>query len=64
MCRVVRAQLCEHARNTTRALCSGFGLFSVACVVSVTVWCVAPPHCSLLTVTVFNVEHCVLLITL
>ena len=50
-CRVVRAQLCEHARNTTRAsLCSGF----VYCV-----WCVLSPttHCSLLTIAMFTIEH-------
>lgn len=65
VCCVVRAQLCEHARNTTRALCFGFGLFGVVCVVfCFGVVCCPHHHCSLLTVTVFNVEHCVLLITL
>lgn len=63
VCRVVRAQLCEHARNTTHALCSGFGLFSVVYVFLIATCVVHTTHCSLLTVTVLNIEHRVLLIT-
>lgn len=56
-CRVVRAQPCEHARNTTPAL-----LFWLVCLVVCVLY--ATTQCSLLTCTVLNVEHCVPLITL
>ena len=45
VCCVVRAQLCEHARSTTRALCV-LGLSTVCGVCcSTTTWCLLfPPH--------------------
>ena len=65
VCCVVRAQLCEHARNTTRALvfwvCLSCG---VCCFYHNVVFVVPTTHCSLLTITVFTIEHCVPLITL
>ena len=58
-CRVVRAQPCEHARNTTLAFV--FLGLSTACGVCYfyhNVVCVVPAtHCSLLTITMFTVEH-------
>ena len=46
VCCVVRAQLCEHARNTTRTLCVLWVcLPCVVCVVSTTTWrLLSPPH--------------------
>ena len=65
-CRVVRAQLCEHARNTTVAFV--FAGLSTVCGVCYfyhnVVSAVHTTHCSLLTTTVLNVEHHALLITL
>lgn len=68
VCCVVRAQLGEHARNTTRALLF-LGLFaSVVCVVCTPSYAmlvayhhdgivVHTTHCSLLTITMFTIEH-------
>lgn len=43
---VVRAQLCEHARNTPHALCVLWVcLLRAVCVASTTLWCLlSPPH--------------------
>lgn len=64
VCCVVRAQPCEHARNTTHALL--FPVCLPACAVRVTpLRTIAPTtHCSLLTITAFLFEHYVPLITL
>ena len=66
VCCVVRAQPCEHARSTTRALCV-LGL-STACGVCYfyhnAVFVVPTTHCSLLTVATLTIEHCAPLITL
>ena len=44
-CRVVRAQPCEHARNTTLAFVFWVCLLCVVCVASTTTWCLLfPPH--------------------
>ena len=60
VCCVVRAQLCEHARNTTRALVFWVCLLCVVCVCCFyhnTVFVVPTTHCSLLTVVMFTIEH-------
>lgn len=45
VCCVVRAQPCEHARDTTRATCVLVCLPCVVCVTSATTWCLlSPPH--------------------
>ena len=63
-CRVVRAQPCEHARNTTHASCFGLSTAcGVCCFYHNVVFVVPTTHCSLLTITVFTLEHCALLIT-
>nr|DAU39209.1 MAG TPA: hypothetical protein [Caudoviricetes sp.] len=60
----MRAQLCEHARSTTRALVFWVHVFWVGvCCIHHTLSS-TPQHCSLLTVTVLNIEHCAPLITL
>ena len=56
---VVRAQPCEHARNTTHALCV-LGLSTacgVCCFYHNVVFVVPTTHCSLLTITMFTIEH-------
>lgn len=58
-CRVVRAQPCEHARNTTTA----FVFLGLSTVCGVCCFChnvvfVAPiTYCSLLTITMLTIEH-------
>ena len=59
VCCVVRAQLCEHARNTTHALCV-LGLSTVCGVCYFyhnMVFVVPTTHCSLLTVAMLTIEH-------
>lgn len=58
VCCVVRAQLCEHARNTTHPSCSGF-VYRVVCVTYYhnVVFVVPTTHCSLLTIVMFTIEH-------
>ena len=59
VCCVVRAQPCEHARNTTHALCV-LGLFTacgVCCFYHNMVFVVPTTHCSLLTIVMFATEH-------
>lgn len=58
-CRVVRAQLCEHARDTAVALCVWVCLLNgcVCCFCHSTVFVVPTTHCSLLTITMFTIEH-------
>ena len=64
VCRVVRAQPCEHARNTTRALVFCVCLLNGVCCFCHHTMFVAPTTCrSLLTITMFTIEHCVPLIT-
>jgi hypothetical protein len=67
-CRVVRAQLCEHARDTTPAfVVSGVcGVLSYAMLVAYRHdgIVVHTTHCSSLMATAFLLEHCVLSITL
>ena len=55
-CRVVRAQLCEHARNTTRASCSGF-VYCVWCVFVSTTRGVCCPHHTLFVVNDHHAHH-------
>ena len=63
VCCVVRAQPCEHARSTTRALVF-LGCVFDGCVLHPSHCSVVPTtHCSLLMITVFNAEHCMPLIT-
>ena len=50
VCCVVRAQLCEHARNTTHTPRVLVCLPNAVCVAPTT-------HCSLLTIVVFTIEH-------
>ena len=59
LCRVVRAQPREHARNTTQAfVCSGFVYLLIACVVCHDSIIVVPTtHRSLLTITTLTIEH-------
>ena len=59
VCRVVRAQPCEHARNTTRAfVLLGLSTVCAVCYFYHNVVFVAPTtHCSLLTITMLNIEH-------
>ena len=59
VCCVVRAQLCEHARNTTRAPCVLTLSNCVWCVLLLPQCSVCCPHhtCSLLTIAVFTIEH-------
>ena len=59
MCCVVRAQLCEHARNTTRAsLCFGLSIVCGVCWFYHNIVFVVPiTHCSLLTTVMFIIEH-------
>ena len=66
VCCVVRAQPCEHARNTTHASCVCVCVRLMVCVLcaTTTVFVAPTTHCSLLMATVLNIEHCVLLITL
>ena len=57
VCRVVRAQPCEHARNTTRALCvSGF-VYCVWCVLLLLQCSVCCPHHTLFTVNNHSAQH-------
>lgn len=58
-CCVVRAQPCEHARNTTPAFVF-LGLFTVCgvcCFYHNVVFVVLTTHCSLLTIAMFIIEH-------
>lgn len=60
VCCVARAQLCEHVRNTTHALCVLW--VCLPCVACVTpchniVFVVPTTHCSLLTITMLTIEH-------
>lgn len=58
VCCVVRAQLCEHARYTTRALCFGLSTVCVVCCFYHNMVFVAPTtHRSLLTIAMLNIEH-------
>lgn len=59
VCCVVRAQPCEHARNTTHAFVFLGSVYRVVCVTSTTTWCLLSPttHCSLLTIVMFTIEH-------
>ena len=60
VCRVVRAQPCEHARDTTRAFLCFVGLFIVCGVCYFyhnVVFVVPTTHCSLLTIVMFTIEH-------
>ena len=43
VCCVVRAQPCEHARNTAHALMFWVCLLCVVCVASTATWCLLPP---------------------
>lgn len=63
VCRVVRAQPCEHARNTTRASMFLVRLLSGRVLCTTTTCCCLHHTRSLLTSPVFNIEHCVSLIT-
>ena len=55
-CRVVRAQLCEHARDTTAALCSGF-VYCVWCVLLLPQRNVCCPHHTLFNVNDHHAHH-------
>ena len=56
-CRVVRAQPCEHARNTTVALvCSGF-VYSVQCVLLLPQHSACCPHHTLFVVNGNSAQH-------
>lgn len=64
VCCVVRAQLCEHARNTTHTIVFCVVYLMVCVLLHTQCVCCPTTCCSLLTITVLNVEHCVPLITL
>nr|DAU65740.1 MAG TPA: hypothetical protein [Caudoviricetes sp.] len=51
-CRVVRAQPCEHARSTTAAYCVRVRVHLMRRVLLL-----PQTHCSLLTITMFTIEH-------
>ena len=59
MCCVVRAQLCEHARNTTRAFVFlGLSTLCGVCYFHHNVVFVVPTtHRSLLTIAMLTIEH-------
>lgn len=58
VCCVVRAQLCEHARNTTHASCFGLSIvYGVCYFYHNVVFVVHTTHCSLLTIVMFTIEH-------
>lgn len=58
-CRVVRAQLCEHARDTTLAFCVlGLSIVcTVCCFYRNVVFVVPTTHRSLLTIVMLVIEH-------
>lgn len=56
-CRVVRAQLCEHARNTTRALCVWGFVYIVWCVLLLPQHGVCCPHHTMFTVNDRHAHH-------
>ena len=58
-CRVVRAQPCEHARNTAVAfVCSGLCIWGgVRVLSSQHSVCCPTTHCSLLTIAMLTIEH-------
>ena len=56
VCCVVRAQPCEHARNTTRASCSGF-VYRVWCVLLLPQHGVCCSHHTLFTVNDCHAHH-------
>ena len=58
VCCVVRAQLCEHARNTTRAPCVSVCLTIACCVAPIArSVCCTPSHGLLLTIATLIIEH-------
>ena len=58
VCRVVRAQPCEHARDTAHALVLRVCLLdAVRAASTTTVFVVPTTHCSLLTIVMFTIEH-------